>query len=97
MADSGMITMPADNETIECIAPMATTDWCTLQATGHKDIQVFVYTSGVESTWSDEGHWVLAKKLVVGHEGAFYRVPPAPYFTVRAQGPVSETVRVTVT
>ena len=97
MADSGVVTMPADNALIECIAPMANPDWKTLQASGNKDIQLFVYTSGVDDAWSENGHWVLAKKLVIGHEGVFYRVAPSPYVTVRAQGPAGETCRVTVT
>lgn len=97
MADSGVITMPADNAMIECIAPMAVTDWMTLQATGDKDIQIFVYTSGFSETWSDGDGWVVSKKLVIGHEGAFYRVPPSPHVTIRAQGPVDTTCRVTVT
>ncbi len=97
MADSGVVTMPADNALIEVIAPMPTTDWCSLTATGHKDIQILVYASGVESTWSDSGAWVQMQKLVVGDSGAFSRIAPAPYFTIRAQGPVGTTCRVTVT
>lgn len=97
MADSGVVTMPADNGMIECVAPMATTTWCSLQAQGNRDIQIFVYTSGVDDTWSESGNWILEKKLVIGDQGIFYRIPPTPYVTIRAQGPVGTTCRVTVT
>lgn len=97
MADSGAVVMPANNALVECIAPMAVADWRTLQATGNHDIQLFVYTSGTDSTWSDDGNWIIAKKLVIGREGVFYRIAPTPHMTIRAQGPEGETCRVTVT
>ncbi len=97
MADSNTVAMPANNAMIEVIAPTPSSVWCTLSATGHRDIQLFVYVSGVDDTWSDGGYWALAHKMVIGDKGAFYRVPPTPYFTIRAQGPVGETCRVTVT
>lgn len=97
MADSGVITMPASNAAIECIAPIATTDWRTLAASGDRDIQILIYASGLDSEWSDAGHWALIKRLVIGDDGAFFRVSPAPYITVRAQGPEGSACRVTVT
>lgn len=97
MADSGAVTMPADNDTIECIAPMASVDWKTLACNGNRDIQVLIYASGVDATWPGTGHWSVIKKFVIGDDGVFYRVPPAPYITVRAQGPTGSSCRVTVT
>lgn len=87
--------MPADNETVEAIAPVdASADWCSIIATGHKDICLLVYTSGYQSTWSDGEGWTIYKKDHLGDHGAHMRCPPAPYMCIRLQGPVGETARV---
>ncbi len=94
MADSGALTMPANNATIEAIAPMAVTEWKTLTATGHRDINVIVYVSGYQTDWDGGTGWAIARKHTIGDNGVAERVAPAGQVCVRVQGPIDEECRV---
>lgn len=94
MADSGALTMPANNTTIEAIAPMAVTEWKTLTATGHRDINVIVYVSGYQADWSNGVGWAIAKRYTIGDNGIVERISPAAKVCVRVQGPINEECRV---
>lgn len=94
MADSGDLTMLANNDTQEAIAPMAAADWMTLTATGNQDINVLVYVSGYQTAWADGDGWAVARRYTIGPSGMVERVAPAASVCVRVQGPVGEGCRV---
>ncbi len=94
MADSGLIVMPANNDTVQVIAPAAANAWQTVAATGSKDINVLVYVSGYQDQWADGQGWAVVDKRTIGPAGVVFRVPPAPHLCIRAQGPEGDSCRV---
>lgn len=96
MADSGALTMLADNATQEAIAPFAVTEWKTLTVTGHRDINVLIYVSGYQAEWDSGTGWAIMTRLTVGDNGIFFRIAPAAKICIRVQGPVGKSCRVVV-
>lgn len=96
MADSGVLTMLANNVTQEAIAPFAVTEWKTLAVTGHRDINVLIYVSGYQTEWDGGSGWAVMTRLTVGDNGIFFRIAPAARICIRVQGPINESCRVVV-